>query len=71
MNENNQESQPDANEENFAELLKQSFIASDRLKPGDRVSARIVKITPEWVFIDLGGREHYVRGVSRLDDCSR
>ena len=53
MNNDNQEQQPDAGEENFADLLKQSFIASDRLSPGDKVSGRIVKITSEWIFIDL------------------
>jgi small subunit ribosomal protein S1 len=56
MDENNQELQPDTGEENFADLLEQSIIASDRLSPGDKVAARIVKITPEWVFIDLGGK---------------
>ncbi|MBM4312033.1 MAG: 30S ribosomal protein S1 [Deltaproteobacteria bacterium] len=56
MNDDNQEPQPSDGEESFAELLKQSFIATDRIKSGDKVSARIVKITPEWVFIDLGGK---------------
>lgn len=69
MDENN-ESQPDEGEENFAELLKQSFIASDRLKPGDRVSARIVKITPEWVFIDLGGKSEGAINARELQDES-
>ena len=69
MNENN-ESQPDEGEENFAELLKQSFIASDRLKPGDKVSARIVKITPEWVFIDLGGKSEGAIDVREFQDES-
>ena len=69
MNENN-ETQPDEGEENFAELLKQSFIASDRLKPGDRVSARIVKITPEWIFIDLGGKSEGAINARELQDES-
>ena len=69
MNEND-ESQPDATEENFAELLKQSFIASDRLKPGDKVSARIVKITPEWIFIDLGGKSEGAINARELQDES-
>jgi small subunit ribosomal protein S1 len=55
MIENDQDSDS-AKEESFADLLEKSFIASDRLKPGDKVSATIVKITPEWVFIDLGGK---------------
>ncbi len=56
MRDDNQETQPEEGEENFAELLRQSFIATDRIKPGDKISARIVKTTPEWVFIDLGGK---------------
>ncbi len=70
MNENNQESQPDAGEENFAEMLEQTFIASDRLKPGDRVSARIVKITSEWVFIDLGGKSEGAINAREFQDES-
>jgi len=68
MNENNQETQPDTGEENFAELLNQSFIATDRLKPGDKVSARIVKITPEWVFIDLGGKSEGAIEIREFQD---
>ena len=56
MNEDNQDTQPDEGEENFAELLKQSFIASDRLKPGDKVSARIVKITPSGFLSTLAAK---------------
>ena len=56
MDENNQDSQPDSSEENFADLFEQSFTAQERLSPGDKISAQIVKITPEWIFIDLGGK---------------
>jgi len=56
MNENNEESQPDTGEESFADLFEQSFTAQERLAPGDKISAIIVKITPEWIFIDLGGK---------------
>jgi small subunit ribosomal protein S1 len=56
MNENDQDTRPDEAEENFADLFEQSFTAQERLSPGDKVSARIVKITPEWIFIDLGGK---------------
>lgn len=43
-------------EENFAELLEQSLQTPERLRPGDRVEAEIVQVTPEWVFLDLGGK---------------
>lgn len=40
----------------FAELLNESKLDQGWLKPGQRVEAMIVKISPEWVFIDLGGK---------------
>ena len=38
------------------ELLDESGMDQGWLKPGQRVEAMIVKITPEWVFIDVGGQ---------------
>jgi small subunit ribosomal protein S1 len=47
----------DNNEENFAEMLEQSLTKrGGRLSPGQMVEAAIVKITPEWIFLDLGGK---------------
>jgi len=47
----------DNNEENFAELLEQSLTKrGGRLSPGQMVETIIVKITPEWIFLDLGGK---------------
>ena len=43
-------------EKSFAELLEESGMEQGWLKPGQRVEAMIVKITPEWVFIDVGGK---------------
>jgi len=43
-------------EKSFAELLDESGMDEGWLKPGQRVEAMIVKITPEWVFIDVGGK---------------
>ena len=40
----------------FAELLEESGMDQEWLKPGQRVEAVIVKVTPEWVFIDVGGK---------------
>jgi small subunit ribosomal protein S1 len=40
----------------FAELLAETEVGNDRLKPGQKVEAMIVKITPEWIFLDLGGK---------------
>jgi len=43
-------------EENFAEMFEKSFKKQGRLEPGQMVEARIVKITGEWIFLDLGGK---------------
>ena len=43
-------------EESFAELLQESFVKPVRFNPGQKVKARIVKISAEWIFIDLGGK---------------
>jgi small subunit ribosomal protein S1 len=43
-------------EENFAEMFEKSFKKQGRLEPGQMVEAMIVKITGEWVFLDLGGK---------------
>ncbi|MHC1725706.1 MAG: 30S ribosomal protein S1 [Syntrophobacteraceae bacterium] len=43
-------------EESFAELLQQSLIKPVRFSPGQKVQARIVKISGEWIFLDLGGK---------------
>jgi small subunit ribosomal protein S1 len=43
-------------EENFAEMFEKSFKKQGRLEPGQMVEAMVVKITGEWVFLDLGGK---------------
>ncbi len=57
MDNNQPTSTPDNNEENFADMLEQSLTKrGGRLSPGQMVEAMIVKITPEWIFLDLGGK---------------
>ncbi|MDA8242848.1 MAG: 30S ribosomal protein S1 [Elusimicrobia bacterium] len=49
------------NEENFAELFEKSYKEPSRMEPGQKVEAPIVKITPEWVLIEVGGKgEGYI-----------
>jgi len=43
-------------EKSFAELFNESGAVQGRFAPGERVEAVVVKITPEWVFIDIGGK---------------
>lgn len=44
------------NEENFAELFEKSFKKPEKLEPGQKVEAVIVKISSDWIFLDLGGK---------------
>jgi small subunit ribosomal protein S1 len=41
-------------EESFAELFEQSFKDQGRLEPGEKVTARVLKISGEWVFLNTG-----------------
>ena len=41
-------------EESFAELLAKSYTNPGRLEPGQKVTARVLSISGDWVFIDTG-----------------
>lgn len=56
MEETDRKQEGEEEEKSFAELLDESEPDRGRLKPGQRVEAVVVKITPEWVFIDVGGK---------------
>jgi small subunit ribosomal protein S1 len=43
-------------EKTFAELLAESRLEKDWLQRGQKIEAKIVKITKDWVFLDLGGK---------------
>jgi small subunit ribosomal protein S1 len=55
-------------EKSFAELLEERPPDPGWLKPGEKVEAAIVKITPEWVFLDLGGKSEGYLDVRELLD---
>jgi small subunit ribosomal protein S1 len=56
-------------EESFAEMLQESLVKPVRFSPGQKVSARIVKISAEWIFLDLGGKsEGYLERKELLDE---
>ena len=40
----------------FAQLLEESFSEPISLEAGQKVSATVVRISKEWVFIDMGGK---------------
>jgi small subunit ribosomal protein S1 len=56
MEQEKETTQESAEEMSFAELFEQSQTEPIWLKPGQKVDARIVKISPEWIFLDLGGK---------------
>jgi small subunit ribosomal protein S1 len=56
MEERDQKQETEGGEKSFAELFNESEPDRGWLKPGQRVEAVVVKITPEWVFIDVGGK---------------
>jgi small subunit ribosomal protein S1 len=41
-------------EESFAELFEQSFKGKGRLEPGEKVTAQVLKISGEWIFLNTG-----------------
>ena len=44
----------DSDGESFAELFEQSAKQSTWMEPGQKVTARILKVSAEWIFIDTG-----------------
>jgi small subunit ribosomal protein S1 len=56
MEETNRTREEEGGEKTFAELFGETEPDRGWLKPGQRMEAVIVKISPEWVFIDVGGK---------------
>jgi small subunit ribosomal protein S1 len=56
-------------EQSFAELFEKTQVRKDFLNPGHKLEATIVKITQEWIFIDLGGKsEGYLDRKEFIDE---
>lgn len=67
--ENHEFSTETESEESFEELLNQSSVGPVYLNPGEKIEAVIIKITQEWIFIDLGGKsEGYIVVAEFMDD---
>ncbi|MDD5712631.1 MAG: 30S ribosomal protein S1 [Smithellaceae bacterium] len=65
MDQNNQNNE----EKSFAELLAESEFKQERLKPGQKVEAQIVKIGPEWIFLNIGGKSEGHMDRKELQDA--
>lgn len=56
-------------EKSFAELFAETQLRKDFLIPGQKVEAVIVKITSDWIFLDLGGKsEGYLNKAELVDN---
>ncbi len=68
MDEDNEKLEEVMEEESFAELLEGSLVRPVQFNAGQKVEARIVKISAEWIFLDLGGKsEGYLDRNELLD----
>ena len=52
--------QTDFIEENFSELLEQSFIKSDNFQVGDTVTGKVILITNDSIFVDIQSKSEAV-----------
>jgi small subunit ribosomal protein S1 len=69
MDEDNEKLDEMSEEQSFAELLEASLVKPVQFNAGQKVQARIVKISAEWIFLDLGGKsEGYLDRKELLDD---
>lgn len=54
----------------FAEMLEESYTRPRRFSVGEKAEAQVVKISPEWVFIDLGAKsEGYIDKKEFIDEA--
>jgi small subunit ribosomal protein S1 len=71
MEETFQESglEAEVEEKSFAEMFNESGAIQGRFSPGERVDAVVVKVTPEWVFIDIGGKNEGYLDIKEFYDA--
>lgn len=59
----------ESGEESFAEMFAASQAKSSRLKPGSQVQARVLHVSGEWVFLDIGQKGEGVLDRRELTDA--
>jgi small subunit ribosomal protein S1 len=58
--------------ESFEEMLKASFESPGRkLFPGDKVSGKVLKISKDTIFVDLGGKSEGIADIQEFMDKAR
>lgn len=50
----------------FADMFESSFSETEQLEPGQQVEAEIVRISKEWIFLDLGGKSEGALATAEL-----
>lgn len=50
----------DEKDRDFAELLNRSLASTRRMDRGEMVEARVLEVTSEWVYLDIGGKSEGV-----------
>ena len=69
MDTDNQAANAASGEESFADMFEKSFVQRSRLEAGQMVETIIVKISGDWIFLDLGGKgEGYLEKKEMLDE---
>jgi small subunit ribosomal protein S1 len=69
MNDNESTGLPEEKED-FAELFEKNFKELSRLEPGHMVEAAIVRISAEWIFLDVGRKgEGYLDRKELVDEA--
>ncbi len=58
----------ESTEESFADLFAASQSKSGRLKPGEQIKAKVLHVSGEWVFLDIGQKGEGVLALSELKD---
>jgi small subunit ribosomal protein S1 len=57
-----------AGQESFAEMLEKSSTRKSRLRPGQKVNAKVVGTSSDYIYIDLGGKSEGIIDVAELKD---
>ena len=58
----------ESTEENFADLFAASQSKSGKLKPGEQIKAKVLHVSGEWVFLDIGQKGEGVLALNELKD---
>ncbi len=64
----NNKTQETEQEEQFSELFEKSNALSKRLDPGQKIKARVVSISGDYVYVDLGGKSEGVIDLNEFMD---